>query len=80
MKKLLILAGFLASCATVNPYAYSGVVTKPECEAQCASYGYPLITVENGGCICDTFHCARGRNACEKLPVNPAAVNPAHEM
>lgn len=70
--KSILLAALLAlcGCATVNPYAYSGVMTPAECRADCAGYGYPMLRVQNGGCECDTSKCFSSVG-CEQLPPSP---------
>lgn len=81
--RILITAVFLmVGCAT-SKYAYSGVATKPECEAICASYGYPLIGLSSdGGCVCNTLACQRPKHlgGCEKLPSMPNATAPSTQM
>lgn len=76
MKRFLLAVLLLVSCrcaTTKNPYAYNGVMSEAECEAQCGSYGYLKIGVIDGGCQCDTSSCARslGLGGCEKLPAPP---------
>lgn len=79
--KILLAVLLLAGCATVNPYAYSGQMTKAECEAQCASYGYPILGVQDGNCMCNTRQCQRPRHrgGCERLPVAPNSA-PSSQM
>lgn len=56
----------LISCAHMNNYL---IESKPECEAQCASYGYGMQSYSDNRCVCDG-RCIRPRNhgGCEKLP------------
>lgn len=58
-----------ASC-----YAYTGTATKAECEAECGSRGYKLLTVQNGACICDPSTCVV-EGGCPGLQAAPFKLN-----
>mgnify|MGYP001560368288 CR=1 FL=1 len=82
MRTLILAVLLLSSCAALNPYAYSGVMTMAECRSQCASRAYPPIGVQNGNCICDTSHCLRAKRhgGCEQLPMAPGSAKPSTQM
>lgn len=85
MKYLFLVVGLLTACAAFNPYAYSGVMTKAECEAECSSRGYGVLglTESNGqiGCMCDGV-CVRPRRhgGCERLAPAPGLQAPSSQM
>ena len=76
-----LAAVLMSGCAATNPSAYSGVMTKAECEVECGSRAYPTIGVQNGACICDTSRCLRPahRGGCEPLPGAPSS-NPTTQL
>jgi len=81
MKKIVAAAMLFLGCATTqNPYAYNGLMTKKECEAECGSRAYPVLSWTPEYCECNTFQCLRsGAGGCEKLPPRPGS-NPSNRM